>query len=243
MSCQAELVSGYVDGALDAEETARVAAHLEGCAACREQADAERELRGRLRGLAVPAPRPGFEPALRRRLGRPLAVRAARLLLPLAAGLAAALLWARGSPSAVAYQLSRDHAHCFGIAPLPAEVVSGDPAQVAAWFAGRGTALPSVPARAAGLALQGARYCPLTDQSSVAHLYYQDGSRHVSLFMVPRSLRMGRSLQTTSLGREVRLLVEDDRTLAIVGERTADVESLQAALLTRTASAGFPAFD
>jgi anti-sigma factor RsiW len=243
MSCEPELVTGYVDGALDPEATARLAAHLDSCPTCRTQARAERELRERLRGLPLPAPRAGFERELRRRLKPPLVRRAVRILLPLAAALAAVVLWARGSPGAVAFQLSRDHAHCFGLARLPAKVTSGDPAQVAAWFEAQGTTLPPLPAQAAGLTLRGARYCPLSDLSSVAHVYYQDGARHVSLFLVPRGLRMDRSRRTSALGREVRLLAEGDRTLGIVGERAADVDSLEAALLTRSASAGFPAFD
>jgi anti-sigma factor RsiW len=242
-SCRPERVTGYVDGALEPEETARVAAHLESCPNCRAQAEAERALRESLRALPAPEPRAGFEAELRQLSRRGSAVRLARVLLPLAAGLVVAVLWARGSPGAIAFELSRDHAHCFGMAPLPAQVVSGDPALVTAWFERQGTAMPTVPAQAAGLTLQGARYCPLLDLSSVAHLYYRDGARQLSLFVLSRGLRMGQSSRTTALGRDVRLLADGERTLAVVGERAADVDSFQAALLTRTARASFPAFD
>jgi anti-sigma factor RsiW len=54
LSCDPERVTGFVDGELDAEATTAVAAHLATCAACRAQAEAERELRACLRVLPVP---------------------------------------------------------------------------------------------------------------------------------------------------------------------------------------------
>ena len=83
VSCEPELGTGYVDGALDEATRAAVEAHLAGCPACREQVDFERALRERLRGFAIPEPRPTLETDVRRRL-RPQAPRSVRLLLAIA---------------------------------------------------------------------------------------------------------------------------------------------------------------
>lgn len=237
MSCQPELVTGFVDGVLGAEESARIAAHLETCADCRSQAEAERSLRARLRSLEALEPRPGLEAEVRTRLGGSRIRRLRRVLLPLAAGLAALVLWLRGSPDAIARELAFDHLKCFRKEELPAKVVGNDAALIGGWFEGQGTPMPKLPAQTTGLQLQGARYCPLLDGTSVAHVYYRDGRRRLSLFVIPRGLRMEAPLSTTALGRAVRLLGQGDQTLGVVGESAADVEALSAALLTRAASA------
>lgn len=241
MSCQPQLVTGYVDGVLGAEERAHVAAHLETCADCRGQAEAERSLRARLRSLKPLEPRSGFETEVRTRLRASRIRRLRGVLLPLAAGLAALVLWLRGSPEAIARELAFDHLKCFRKEQLPAKVVGNDAALVGGWFERQGTPMPKLPAQTAGLQLQGARYCPLLDGTSVAHVYYREGRRRLSLFVIPRGLRMEGPLSTTALGRAVRLVGHGDQTLGIVGESAADVEALSAALLTRAASAAFPA--
>lgn len=240
MSCRPESVTGYVDGVLGAEEGAHIAAHLETCASCRAQAEAERSLRARLRALQPLEPRPGFERDVRARLRQSRIRRLARVLLPLAAGLAALVLWLRGSPDAIARELAFDHVKCFRKEEPPAKVVGNDAALVSRWFERQGTPMPKLPTQAAGLQLQGARYCPLLDGTSVAHVYYRDGRRRLSLFVIPRGLRMEGPLSTTALGREVRLVGHGEQTLGVVGESAADVEALSAALLTRAASAAFP---
>ena len=236
MSCKPELVTGYVDGVLEPEESARIAAHLETCADCRSQAEAERFLRARLVTLPALEPRPALETQVRAALRGSRSRRLRRVLLPLAAGLAVMGLWFRGSPEAVARELAFDHMKCFRNEELPAKVVSSDAALVSGWFERQGTPMPRLPAQIAGLQLQGARYCPLLDGSSVAHVYYRDGRRHVSLFVLPRGLRLEAALTTTALGRAVHLLGRDGQTLGVVGESVADVEALSAALLTRAAS-------
>ena len=235
MSCQPELVTGHVDGALDAEENARVSAHLEGCAQCRAQAEAERELRARLRKLPALEPRAGFEAELRAKL-RGRGVLRARVLLPFAAAMAIGVLWLRGSPTLMARALVVDHRHCFRYEPLPAQIFSGDPTAVAAWFAGQGTAVPTLPARVAGLTLQGARYCPLLDRTRVAHIYYRDGRRHASIFVVPRELRMDAPRDALALGRHARLLKHTGQTVGLVAENESDVDALAGALQLRAAS-------
>ncbi|WP_207946700.1 zf-HC2 domain-containing protein [Actinomadura sp. 7K507] len=52
MSCLGERLTALVDGELGHEERDRAHAHLAGCAQCRDEADALRRLKGRLRGLS-----------------------------------------------------------------------------------------------------------------------------------------------------------------------------------------------
>lgn len=76
--CPDELLSGWVDGELDADEARRVAAHVAGCARCREELEALEAVSEALGGV-VPDPSParwaGFERALDEELRRELAVR------------------------------------------------------------------------------------------------------------------------------------------------------------------------
>ena len=126
MSCNPERVTAYVDGALDAAGGPELEAHLAACPECRAQAEEERALRAQLRALPPPSPSPGLEARVRRSL-QPRR-RAAFWLLPLAVGLVALLAWARGATPFVAWELSRDHDHCFGGRRLPAKLWSSDPA-------------------------------------------------------------------------------------------------------------------
>jgi anti-sigma factor RsiW len=235
VSCNPELVTGYVDGALDAEEAARVAAHLQECTRCRDQAEAERLLRARLRQLPSPEPCAGFESALRAKLNARRIPRL-RVLLPLAAALAMCALWLRGSPAVVARALVFDHRKCFRHEQVPAKIFSGDPLEISGWFSNQGTSLPALPARVAGLVLQGARYCPLLDGSSVAHVYYRDGQRGASVYVIQRELRMQTAFDANALGRTVRLLSRGEQTLGVVADTPSDVETLAATLVPRAAS-------
>lgn len=234
MSCQPEQVTGYVDGVLDAEALAKVESHVANCAACAAQAGFERDLRLRLRSLPAPEPRAGFEEQVRRRL-RAAPSRRAWWLLPLAAGLALLAFWGRSNGAFVAWELSRDHAHCFGLRKLPAEVWSGDPAQVATWFEAHGTRLPTVPAGAGDLELVGGRHCPLPDLTRVAHLYYVSGGRHVSVFVVPHAVRFRETYARRVRGNDVRLLRIAGAHVGIVGEHAEDVEAFRRAFVTTVA--------
>jgi anti-sigma factor RsiW len=229
LSCDAERVTGLVDGELEAEAAAALAAHLETCAACRAQADAERSLRARLRSLPKPEPPAGLEARVRARVGRrPAAVVAARWALPLAAVLVAAF-WARGHAPLVAWELARDHDHCFSRRPLPAKVWSGDPGVVGDWFRQQGTRLPRVPDRVGDLALVGARYCPLPDVSSAPHVYYASPTRQVSVFVVPHGVRFDAAFAGQARGRAVRLLRVEGETVGIVAGRDSEARAFEAA--------------
>ncbi len=101
-TCDGPRITAYVDGVLPPEARAEVEAHLLSCPSCREQEAFERGLRERMRELSAPEVPPGLEDRVRRRIRRrplPAAVR----WLPLAAGIALALLWGRGAAPFVAW--------------------------------------------------------------------------------------------------------------------------------------------
>ena len=222
MSCQPELVTGYVDGALEEAERLSLESHLARCPACREQLELERSLHRKLRELPAPEPEPGFEERVQARLRgtkrRPLG----GVVLALAASLLL-VLWARGAAPFVAWEVARDHATCFGGSRLPAEVWSDEPAVIASWFEKQGTSVPVLPGRAAGLELVGARYCRVGDRFA-AHIYYTGSSdKRLSLFLVPGPLRLDNAYETTVRGRTVRFLRSAGTMVALVSEEADSV--------------------
>ena len=223
MSDERERITAYVDGVLSDTERDEVEALLAENPELREQVDAERALRARLRELPCPEPRPGFEAQVRSALhaeGRPSR---ARWLLPLAAVLLLGA-WLRGIPGFVALEVARDHAHCFSKAPLPAQFWSDDPAEVAAWFEKQGTTVPPLPRGAARLSLVGARTCPLGDRSA-AHVYYAGRRARLSLFILPGPLRFEGTYTGEVRGRSVRFLRSAGVTLALVSEEPEIVDA------------------
>jgi hypothetical protein len=243
LTCDPDRVTAYVDDALAelsgdaAAVRAEIEAHLAACPDCAEQAAAERELRGRLRGLPAAEPPPGLEADLRRRLRR-AGRRRSRWLLPVAAGIALGYVWIRGAAPFVAWELARDHAHCFGMKALPAAITSRDPAEVAAWFdRDRDPGwMPAIPASVGPFELVGGRYCPLPGGSRAAHVYYVGAGRQVSLFVIARRVRFRGSYSTTVHGRAVSLLRLAGTTVGIVGERPRDVDAFQRSLTVSVAT-------
>lgn len=235
MTCAPERVTGYVDDALDATTRAEVESHLATCATCREQVASERDLRAGLRALPVPELRPGFESAVRRRLAAESRGRRA-WRLPVAAVLALLALWARGAAPFVAWEVARDHNHCFGKERLPAKLWSSDPSEVSQWFEAQGTRLPPIPAAVGELGLVGARYCPLLDRVA-AHLYYAGEERNLSVFVLSGPARFRDTWATESRGNEVRFLRSAGMTVALVSARPEDVEAFRAAFTTTVARA------
>jgi hypothetical protein len=231
LSCDPERVTGFVDGELDAEVTASVAAHLESCAACRAQAEAERGLRARLRSLPTPDLPAGLEARVRSQTRRrPVVSRAVvRWALPLAACLVVGF-WVRGYVPFVAWDLSRDHDKCFSHDPVPAKVWSEERRVVADWFRERGTHLPGIPDRVGDLTLVGARYCPLVGLSLAPHVYYASPTSHASVFVVPHGVRLEERFAGQARGRAVRLLRVEGQTVGIVAERAVDARAFETAL-------------
>jgi anti-sigma factor (TIGR02949 family) len=241
VSCDPERVTGFVDGELPSEQAAELSAHLETCAACRAQADAEQALRARLRRLPVPELPAGLEARVRQARRRPsFASRAVRLALPIAAVLAVAV-WLRGYAPLLAWDLARDDHHCFSRQPLRAQVRSGEPREVAAWFERQGTLLPPLPERVGELALVGARYCPLASLGTVAHVYYQSPSGHVSVYAVPRAVRFENRAASETRGVSVLLVRIEGEVIGVVAPSADEARAFEAALRpVRTAGAAEP---
>jgi len=157
-------------------------------------------------------------------------------VLPVAAALLGVVLWGRGTASFVAWELARDHVHCFGKSRLPAQVWSSDPREIARWFEEQGTVVPPLPEGRRGLMLVGARYCPLVDRLA-AHVYYADENRPLSVFVLAGPARFsGYELGMESRNREVRLLHSAGMTVALVAEHADDVAAFREHFTTTTAS-------
>ena len=233
MTCEPEKVTAFVDGALDAQETARIEVHVQACGECHAQAAFERGLRRRLLALRAPVPSDLLEPRVRRALSPPRRIRPLRWA---AAAAAAVLLaaWVHSAPAVVATQLAWDHAHCFGKPTLPAKVWTADPDYMAAWLAREGTQAPALPERAGGLEMIGARHCPLGDRR-VAHIYYTGGDQRLSVYVVPGWVRLDRARQMTRGDKTVRLLRAGDTTVGLVSERPEAVEAFERALTVTVA--------
>jgi hypothetical protein len=240
VSCDPQKVTALVDGALEADERRAVEGHLLDCEACRAQVDEERRLQARLRALPAPEVPFGLDQRVRRRLrGRGRMAAASRLLLPLAAILVVGL-WLRGYAPFVAWELSRDHGHCFGMDHLPAEVWSSEPRIVADWFDGRGEWLPSLPASVGPIELVGGRFCRLPDASRVAHVYYASNERQVSVFSVPHAVRIGADRYIRAGGRAVALIRRGRGVLGVVGEDEEEVGAFASRLRTSVAALHLP---
>lgn len=148
--------------------------------------------------------------------------------------LAIVLLWARGTPLFVGWQVARDHDRCFRRAHLRARLWTSEPSEAREWLEARGTPTPPLPARVGGVALVGVRYCPLMDRIA-AHLYYGGEQSYVSVFLLsgPAHVRDGWQGQFGELN--VRLLRSAGRTLAIVGASRSDVEAMARAFRSSVA--------
>jgi hypothetical protein len=159
--------------------------------------------------------------------------------VPLAAMLVV-LIWMRGSAGVVAWELSRDHDHCFAREKLPAEVWSNDPSVVADWFAERGRRLPVLPASAGSLTLVGARRCPLPDLSTAPHLYYASERSHLSVFLVPHGVRLDHHFAARSRGNAVALVRLGGSVVGVVAADPDHVDAFVSRLRTSVAQVAAP---
>ena len=236
MSCAREQITALVDDALDDTAREAVEAHVAGCEACRVQMEDEQALRTRLRSLSAPELPFGLEQRVlgRIRRGRRLS-RLTRVVLPLAAALAVAV-WARGYAPFVAWELSRDHQHCFAMEKLPAEVWGSESEQVAEWYGEHGDHLPLLPSSVAGLSLVGGRYCPLPDVSFAPHLYYVSDEEQVSVFVLSHGVRMRDDFRRRVRGNAVALLRVGRDIVGVVGEDDRRVGDFVSRLRTSVAA-------
>ncbi len=228
MSCDPEQVTGLVDQALEPDTQAALALHVEACPGCRRQAEEERALRTRLRALPKTALPAGIEFAVRRRLRSSRGRRLARWLSPVAAMLALTL-WGRAFAPFVAWELAVEHRHCWSKPKLPTTVLSNDASVVAAFFEQRGEPLPALPDQVGGLELIGGRPCRLIDRG-VAHLYYGNQGRRLSVFVIPGSVRIDRSLRAQRGSESVALLRVGGSVVGLVSDDAASVEAFSRAL-------------
>ena len=125
-------------------------------------------------------------------------------LLVLAAVLALMLLWARGLPAFVAWEVARDHQRCFGRRHLAARLYSTDAWEIREWLESRGTPVQPLPGHAGNVDIVGVRYCPLTDRIA-AHVYYGGDGSLVSVFVLSGAARIGNGWSGESHGLQVRL--------------------------------------
>lgn len=236
MTCRPELVTGYLDGALSAEEHRSVETHLPSCPACRAQLAAEQRIRARLRRLSPEQLPPGLEQRVRSVI-EPRHRSWLEIALPLAACLVLALLVGRGEPWVVAHEIAGDHRKCFDWKNVPAKVWSGDMNIVARWFSRQGVSLPPLPERVGELQLVGARFCPLADLSITPHLYYVSATRRASIFALQHDVRISPHYRTRAFGNVVGLVRVGPKVLGVVAGDEDTVGSLEGAILGAVAVA------
>ncbi len=144
------------------------------------------------------------------------------------------LLWARGTPLFLSWEVARDHDRCFRRAHLLARLWTSDPAEAREWLEARGTPVAPLPARVGELTLVGVRYCPLADRIA-AHLFYGGEGSQLSVFVLSGPARIGDGWRGEYGPLSVSLLRSAGRTLAIVGASRSDVEAVTRAFRSSVA--------
>ena len=221
------LLPPYVDGAASELDRARVVAHLERCAACRQAADAQgpvrRLLRARHDALCEPAP-PGLDTAVRSAAGpaparlviglsgRLTALAAAAALVLAVTG---AFVWSTGRSSVLlAAQLTLDHIKCFIVdGDDHAEHLTADRAEARMQDQfGWSVPIPA-PASRRDVQLVAVRRC-LYGEGMVAHVLYRIENEPVSLFVMPE--RQAAPADVAAFGRHAEVLTRDGVTYVLV---------------------------
>lgn len=169
-----------------------------------------------------------------RPLTPPRRARPRRALAVAAAVAVVFLLWLRGLPAFVAWEVARDHQRCFGRRQLAARLWSDDAWEIREWLESRGTPVPPLPRRAGNVEVVGVRYCPLLDRVA-AHVYYGGEGSLVSVFVIAGPARIGSGWSGVARGLQVRLVPSAGRTIAIVGESAADVDATAREFLSSVA--------
>jgi anti-sigma factor RsiW len=192
------LLPPYVDGAASGRDRARVAAHLERCAACRAAVEAQVQVRQLLRArrdVLGETPPAGLAASVRAAAaaapparpvigwpGRLSALAAAAVLVLAVSG----VVWATGRSSVLlAAQLTLDHIKCFiidGDDHADYFTAAGAEAAMSEQF-GWSVPIPT-PAARPDVHLVAVRRC-LYGEGMVAHVLYRIEGQPVSLFVMP----------------------------------------------------------
>jgi anti-sigma factor RsiW len=228
MDCQQieASLAAVADSLAPADEAARVARHLESCAACRDllqaQTTARAVLRARATQLAVTAP-----PGLRTRIAasvraepvsdtpgwriRLSAFAAAAVLMLTLGAILLPVVTAR-STVVLAAQLALDHLKCFvidGDASGPRISKADAEATIERDHGWRA----NVPASVDGLELMAVRHC-LYGDGLAAHVLYRAEGEPVSLFILPGVQHP--TAQLSMLGYDQAVWTHGDRTYVLV---------------------------
>ena len=239
LSCDPERVTGFVDGELDAEAAAAVAAHLETCAACRAQAEAERGLRARLRSLPAPELPAGLEARVRAQARR----------RPGVAGRGALGAAARGVPRRGSSGCAATSRSWPGTSPATTTSASRaarcrrrcGAASRGSWptgSSGRARACPGCPTasatwRSSARATARCGACRSRPTSTTRR-----PTSHVSVFVVPHGVRLDGRFAGEARGRAVRLLRVEGETVGIVAGSDADARALRGRATARPRRVG-----
>lgn len=174
----------YLDSELDPKTNLEIARHLEGCDGCRERFDAERRLERSI-ALEIRKPEPGDDATWRRaleRAGRPRVTGWRWAAGFLAAGLAAAVVWASLRPNdGLAADLRKDYGE-YKTGQWHLDVLSSDPGEIEQFFRFRMGLAVKVPQKVGDLVLIGGRKCSLRGVPT-AFLAYRGRGADVSLFV------------------------------------------------------------
>lgn len=190
-----EKLSGFLDGALPADDASEVQAHLSGCDSCRK---ALSELRRLDAVLKEHVPREEAPAHLRGKVSEVVRLEEIRALigirgpvrkfLPAAAGTALACLavalwlWPHSAAGNMAQAAIINHISSLS-GRLPAEIKDADQSRVASWFEGKLSFHVEVPDLSAeGFQLAGGRLCHLKG-NDVAYLVYRKEGKNLSLFV------------------------------------------------------------
>ena len=238
LNCRSELVTGYLDDALDLPDRHGVEAHLGECAPCRVQLAGEQHVRQLLRRAESEDLPRGLERRLQEAL-QPRRLSWLQVLVPFGAVLLFGVLIGRGEPWFVARELVADHKKCFNRKNIPAKVWSEDMNLVARWFYRQGAPLPYLPERNGDLALLGGRFCPLADLSLTPHLYYEDDEtgKQVSIFVMNHDVRFSPHYRARVLGTVVGMVRVGPTVIGVVGSDEETVRAFEGAILRATAYA------
>lgn len=189
-----EKLSGFLDGALPAEETSEVQTHLSGCDSCRKALSELRRLDAVLKEYV---PREEAPAHLRGKVSGVVRLEEIRALIEIrgpmrkflpAAGIALACLavalwlWQHSAAGNMAQAAITNHISSLA-GKLPAEVKNADRGRVASWFEGKLPFHVEVPDLSAeGFQLAGGRLCHLKG-NDVAYLVYRKEGKKLSLFV------------------------------------------------------------